>query len=222
MNGVAVPRIHALGGGEPVLAYGPGDGRQLLVIQPLFEELNRCRALVAALCRALAERGIGCWLPDLPGTGESARALETVRWSEWQDAVAETRALAARAAGRALDGCVAIRGGALLDGGEATDIKPRWRLSPVRGTSLLNDLRRAGLAGGETNAGYTLAQTLAGPLAAAEPGHPAATRTLRLAGDALPCERQVDGPALWRRAEPARDDGFAALLADDIAEWVAT
>jgi hypothetical protein len=210
------PRVHDLTGGA-LLSYGPSDGPQLIVLQPLFEEMNRCRALVVAVCRTLAARGIGCWLPDLPGTGESPLALEEVGWDDWHAAVIATADLIVHETG-SRPRSVAIRGGALLDG--AID-GPRWRLSPVPGASLLTDLRRSALASGsgEAPAGYTIPPALAEALQGAVPDNAPAIRTIRLTGDARPANAHVDGPALWRRSEPASDAALAALLADDMTEW---
>ena len=60
------------------MRIGAADAPPILFVPPLFEEMNRTRALIAAIMRALAARGYGCWLPDLPGTGESLRALGEV------------------------------------------------------------------------------------------------------------------------------------------------
>jgi pimeloyl-ACP methyl ester carboxylesterase len=100
----------------------PADGAPILFLPPLFEEMNRTRALIAATMRALAGRGFGCWLPDLPGTGESERALEECEWGDW---AAAAEAVAERLNGRAVT--VSFRGGSLLDGVKATG---RWRMSP--------------------------------------------------------------------------------------------
>ena len=209
---IAPPRVLTLPGGEPILHYGAADGPQLLVLQPLFEEMNRCRALVAALCRGLAARGLGCWLPDLPGCGESTRALKTVGWSDWTDSASCALALIAHETGAPALGTVAIRGGALLD----TPAPRRWRLSPVAGASLVTDLRRSGLL---ASGAYALAEALSTPLRAAEPGDTA--RIVRLVGDERPCDVRVDGPTLWRRPEPLAAPELAALLAEDIAAWSA-
>ncbi len=208
----APPRVLTLPGGEPILHYGAADGPQLLVLQPLFEEMNRCRALIATLCRDLATRGIGCWLPDLPGCGESARALATVGWGDWTGATADARALIVQETGSPALGSVAIRGGALLD----APAPRRWRLSPVAGASLVTDLRRSGLL---ASGAYALAEALSGPLCAAEPDGEA--RVARLAGDERPCDVRVDGPMLWRRPEPLSAPDLAALLAEDIDAWAA-
>lgn len=209
----ARPRVHSLSSGEPVFVYGPADGRQLLILQPLFEEMNRCRALVSAVCRELAERGIGSWLPDLPGCGESPAALETVGWSDWTAAVRDTFLLAAEATG-CEPAAASFRGGALLDGG----VPRRWRLSPVAGASLLNDVRRTALAGGGGLGAYSLSDNLRAALQTAEPAGPA--RTVRLEGDDRPHDAQLPGPALWRRTEPALDGPLARAIAADIEAWL--
>jgi hypothetical protein len=206
-------RALTCGEGGPLLAFGPEDGPHLLVLQPLFEEMNRARALVSALCRMLAVRGIATLLPDLPGTGESLRAIEDVRWADWVEALTALPDTA---------GTVALRGGALLDGVRAG---PRWRFAPTSGRSLLSDLRRSALAGGgdpAAPAGYPLSAQLAEALYAAEVVSDDAARTLRLVSDDKPADRHVEGLPVWRRPEPEGDVALAARLADDIAEWVRT
>jgi hypothetical protein len=211
------PRVHRYGDGEFMLAYGPNDGPQILVLQPLFEELNRCRALVAALCRALSDQGIGCWLPDWPGTGESLRALDTVGWQAWLDAV-EQAAIVVRQETGSEPRPAAIRGGALLDHAVAG---PRWRLSPTTGRSLLSDLRRSALAGGgdpAAPAGYRLSADLIAHLEGADVTGEG--RTLRVASDTRPADLRLDMAPLWRRPEPVADPDAARALALDIAAWV--
>jgi hypothetical protein len=215
------PRVHrcaAAGGSEFMLSYGPDNGPQLLVLQPLFEELNRCRALISTLCRALAGRGIGCWLPDLPGTGESLRALDGISWEDWLDGVRAAHALMRGQTGQAC-ATVAIRGGTLLD--TAVDGR-RWRFSPVGGRSLLSDLRRSSLASGgdpSAPAGYRFGERLAKPLEAADVVPDDRTRTLRLVSDDRPADLHLEAAPLWRRPEPTRDDALATILADDIVLW---
>ncbi len=218
MTALAGPRIHPYGDGEAMLGFGPTDAPQLLVLQPLFEEMNRTRALIVAVCRGLATRGIGSWLPDLPGTGESPQALDRLRWQDWRDAVPA----AVAAAGVSILGSVAFRGGALLDDRVAGR---HWRLAPTSGRSLLSDLRRSALASGSdpaTPAGYVLAPELAEPLAAADVAADDIVRTVRLVSDDRPADLRVDGIPVWRRPEPQPDDALAASLVDDIAVWAAT
>ncbi len=216
------PRVHrfaAAGGSEFMLSYGPGNGPQLLVLQPFFEEMNRCRALIAALCRTLAGRGIGCWLPDLPGTGESPRALDGIAWEHWLDGVRAADAVMRDQTGQT-SATVAIRGGALLN----TAIGGRhWRFSPVGGRSLLSDLRRSSLASGgdpSAPAGYRFGEGLTKPLEAADVVPDDRTRTVRLVSDDRPADRHIEAAPLWRRPEPVRDYALASILADDIAAWI--
>ncbi|MEG8052367.1 hypothetical protein QP185_02180 [Sphingomonas aerolata] len=56
-----------------MLRFGPDAGPRVIAVLPLFEEANRTRAFLVETLRALAGRGIGSILPDLPGTGECGR-----------------------------------------------------------------------------------------------------------------------------------------------------
>jgi len=188
-----------------------GDGPALLFLPPLFEELNRTRALLATAMRALAALGYGCWLPDLPGTGESERALEEVGWRDWRDAAAAALAAAGAVA------TVAVRGGALLDGESAA----RWRFAPASGGSLARDLARAGLMA-EGGGGYAPSPALLDALAAAEPEAGARVRTVRLASDRADAELKLDGAPLWRRAEPQNSPELAEAIASDVSQWLRT
>jgi hypothetical protein len=181
--------------------------------------MNRCRALIAALCRALAARDVGCWLPDLPGTGESLRALDAIAFADWQEGARAAHAHALAMTGKP-GATAAFRGGALLDG--ILDAR-HWRFSPVPGRSLLSDLRRSSLAsGGDASApaGYRLGEALAEPLGTADVVPDDGSRTVRLVSDDRPADRHVEGAPLWRRPEPVRDDPLAELLADDIRDWI--
>ncbi|HEX8063786.1 MAG TPA: hypothetical protein VF535_11275 [Allosphingosinicella sp.] len=186
-----------------------GSGPALLLLPPLFEEMNRTRALLATTMRALAAKGFECWLPDLPGTGESERALEEVSWREWGEA-AEA---AFEAAGAVAS--LSVRGGALLDG----PAPARWRFAPATGASLARDLARAGLMT-EGGGGYAPSQALLGPLAGAEPPAGGRTRTVRLATDRAEADLKLEGPPLWRRAEPQNSSELAEAMAVDIQQWV--
>jgi alpha-beta hydrolase superfamily lysophospholipase len=181
----------------------------LLFLPPLFEEMNRTRALLAAAMRALAAQGFQCWLPDLPGTGESERALEDVSWQDWRDAAA-----AAIAAAQAV-ASVSLRGGALLD--EAAPA--RWRFAPAAGASLARDLARAGLMT-EGGGGYAPSESLLAALAGSEPAAGGKMRTVRLATDRAAADLQLEGPPLWRRAEPQTSHELAEAMASDISQWV--
>lgn len=209
MNGPGLDYSRYVVGGRDEWAMRIGSGPALLLLPPLFEEMNRTRALMAATMRALAALGFQTWLPDLPGTGESERALETVSWQDWRDAAAA----AFEAAGAVAS--IAFRGGALLDEGAPA----RWRFAPVPGASLARDLGRAGLMT-EGGGGYAPAQALLAGLSEAVPAAGGLVRTLRLSTDRAEADRKLDGPPLWRRAEPQNSPELAEAMASDISEWL--
>ncbi|HEU0099681.1 MAG TPA: hypothetical protein VFQ67_13015 [Allosphingosinicella sp.] len=186
-----------------------GRGPALLFLPPLFEEMNRTRALLATTMRILAAQGFRCLLPDLPGTGESEQALEAVSWRVWVDSAAA----AFEAAGAVAS--VSLRGGALLDGAAPA----RWRFAPATGASLARDLARAGLMT-EGGGGYAPSQALLAALAEAEPAAGGATRTARLSTDRAEADVRFEGPPLWRRAEPQNSSELASAMASDISQWV--
>ncbi|MEO7177987.1 MAG: hypothetical protein ABIW83_04015, partial [Allosphingosinicella sp.] len=196
-------------GGRDEWMMGIGSGPALLFLSPLFEEMNRTRALLATAMRALAAQGFQCWLPDLPGTGESERALEEVSWRDWRDAADAAFAEAGAVAS------VSLRGGALLDAAAPA----RWRFAPATGASLARDLARAGLMT-EGGGGYAPAQALLGPLTEAEPAAGGTIRTARLATDRAEADLKLEGPPLWRRAEPQNSSELAEAMASDIIQWV--
>lgn len=204
---------------EWMLVHGHQDTPYILMIPPLFEEMNFTRALLAGIGRALAARGVTSWLPDLPGTGESLRPLATIGWQDWRDAAA-----GAAAAITAITGttpfCCAFRGGVLLD--DAVVAQARWRYAPVAGEALLRQMRRTQLltdresgegtaAGGEPVelAGYPLSPAMRDGLAAAVPADVAHQEVAATAGTAL-----------WRRAEPTADSLLSEQLATDIHDWM--
>jgi hypothetical protein len=210
-GGLAFDQYLAGGRGEWLMRVGPDDGRPILFVPPLFEEMNRTRALLARVMRLLAAKGYRCILPDLPGTGESERDLAECDWADWLAAVREV------AAPLGPDLLVAsLRGGTLLDDVPA---RGRWRLSPVDGASLARDLARSGLAGGSGHGGYFARPELMDALARAVPVEPDRGRTVRLASDPRPAEAQIDGPALWRRSEPASSADLAEAMVADLLGW---
>ncbi len=203
-------------GPEWLLRIGDPAAAPILFVPPLFEEMNRTRALIVATMRALAAGGHCCWLPDLTGTGESLAALCDATWEDWRhDVTAAARHVASSGGSPAI---AAVRGGCLLD--DAAEGASRWRFAPVPGASLARDLDRASLGGGAEWAGYHDASAaLRQALAAATPAGVAPLRTLRLATDAGAADGKVEGPALWRRSEPGNSAELAAALARDITDW---
>ena len=191
-----------------MMRVGPA-GPAILFVPPLFEEMNRTRAFMAATMRALAAAGYGSILPDLPGTGESERDLSGRSWDDWRQAVAGL--------GRVSFATVAVRGGCLLD--DACHL-PAWRLAPVDGASLVRDLERSAMVAGGGSAGYDPSPELIGALRAARPAPAASIRTVRLSSDRGEADLKLDGPPLWRRSEPQTSSELSELIARDIAEWI--
>lgn len=207
------------------MRIGPADGPPILFLPPLFEEMNRTRALLASVMRRLAERGHGCWLPDLPGSGESERALETCGWEDWRSAARDAGEHVHRAGGRA-PAVAALRGGALLD--DAVAAPCHWRFAPAEGASFARDMIRASMLkadeikGPQVNlAGYRFSEALLTALNGARPGTVERLRIVRLASDRNEADAKLEGPALWRRSEPSNSPELTALIASDITEWCA-
>lgn len=217
-DGLSFDRYTVDGCSEWMMRIGRAEAPPILIVPPLFEEMNRTRALIAAMMRALAARGYGCWLPDLPGTGESERALEEVSWDDWRTAVSEAADHAAAAGGRA-PVVAAIRGGCLID--DAAEGAAHWRLAPAAGASLARDMERSGLAGVEW-AGYAPSRSLREELLAAVPEAEMRLRTVRLASDRAEADAKIAGPALWRRSEPGTSAALAEAAAADLAGWAKT
>jgi alpha-beta hydrolase superfamily lysophospholipase len=207
-------RFQGSGNDEWLMRIGAEDAPPILIVPPLFEEMNRTRALIAATMRRLAERGFCCWLPDLGGTGESERDLAGVTWDNWRHDVIAACAYVTEKAGKPL--VASLRGGALLD--DAAAGRGWWRFAPAEGLALSRDMVRAGLAGVEW-AGYAPADALKAALSGATPATVAPLRVVRLETDALGADEKIDGPALWRRSEPGTSDALAQALAEDIAGW---
>ena len=228
-----------------MLRFGPDSGPVVVVAQPLFEEANRVRAFAVTICRMLAKRGVASVLPDLPGQGESLVLLESLHAAGDIGEGYESAVAALRAEGRVPYG-VAIRSGALLD--FMADLNGRWHFAPQTGRALLRDLTRVKQAAvGAANplhevwwseplasdgadqplvevAGNVISPVFftilkADVICTVEDG--GNFRTVRLDTDPEPADRHVPGLPLWRRAEPGNDPALAALLADDIADWIA-
>lgn len=231
------------GGREAMLRFGPEDGPIVIVAPPLFEEANRTRALIVAMLRGLAARGIGGALPDLPGQGESGATLLGTSLAAWRRAFA-------RAVSSLGERCyvVAMRGGALVDG--KAQAAARLHLSPASGAALVRGLlrarRAATLAAGERPvaddldkpgpplllAGNLIGRDLLRDLMAAAPGR--ADRKVTIFPDTDPSDRALapdhaasgsGEPARYRKpwlaSEPFVDADLAEALATDIAQWVA-
>jgi hypothetical protein len=217
------------GGREAMLRFGPADGPLVVLAMPLFEEANRTRAFATALLRALAAQGVVSLLPDLPGTGESVIELEDVSATDWVEAFSST-------AGDRPRHVAALRSGCLIAGNAPA--ASRWYFAPATGEAVVRDIVRARqIADREEGrtfdateidrdgppielAGNRIPRPLLRALRDAEPDQMPPCRVVRLDSDERPAARHVPGQALWRRSEPDTDPALAALLADDLAQWV--
>lgn len=229
---VPAPRFwqyESLGAAQPIMSFGPDNGPQLLIIPPLFEELNRTRKLLSDVMRALSAQGVASHLPDLPGTGESETDLVDAKWADWRHAVTDA-ATACQASA-----VFAVRGGCLLDDGMASKLLIRF--SPVEGKRLIRDLVRSrSLNDGDFDSaaqqavftdgptilgGYPITSLLAFAVRDAGIADIGTAKTLRLETEHGDADGQVSGPPLWRRAEPSGSDELTAALTSAIMEWVA-
>lgn len=217
-SGLAYETFESERGPEWTLRVGAAEAPPVLFVAPLFEEMNRTRALLVAAMRALAGRGFGCWLPDLGGTGESEVALVAMTWTGWRHDVSSAAAHVRSRSG-APPLVASLRGGCLIDDGAAAI--GWWRLAPVDGASLVRDMVRSGLAGVEW-AGYDATPDIRGRLEDARPFAQEPLRTVRLESDRADADGKLAGPALWRRSEPGTSAGLAEAMAADIAAWHAT
>lgn len=200
---------------EWLMRLGRPHAPAILFVPPLFEEMNRTRALIVAAMRWLAKRGHGCWLIDLTGTGESERALDEVEWDDWRHDVTAASAYIAEKARKPL--IASFRGGALVDDGGPA--RGWWRFAPADGAALARDMVRSGLAGGVEWAGYAPSDDLKAALEAAKPAPVRSLRTVRLATDRAEADAKVEGPALWRRSEPGVSAELAEAIAADLHKW---
>jgi hypothetical protein len=212
---LAFERFRGSGGDEWLMRLGRPHAPAILFVPPLFEEMNRTRALIAAAMRWLAKRGHGCWLIDLGGTGESERDLAGVAWDDWRHDVTAAAAHIAEKARKPL--IASVRGGALIDDG--AEARGWWRFAPLDGAAVARDMVRSGLAGGVEYAGYGPSDSLKALLEAATPGAVRSLRTVRLATDRGDADVKIEGPALWRRSEPGNSAELADAIAADLHRW---
>ena len=199
---------------EPHLLMRFGDNKpvQIIVFEPLFEEANRTRRLLACIARALNTHDIGVNFCALPGAGESLIDIADVRLADWR--VAATAAIAE------IKPVViaSLRGGALID--DAGTAKGWWRLTPETGARIIRDLRRTQLSGESgLYAGHRLSDAMLADLEGATPATLAPMRIARLESDAGDADVKLAGTPLWRRAEPGEDEALAEAIATDLAAW---
>ncbi|MFT6569163.1 MAG: hypothetical protein ACJAWY_000858 [Sphingomonas echinoides] len=212
-------RYPTAGGEEWMILRGPRDGPRVLILQPILNEANQCRAMVVDFARHLALAGVGSAIPDLPGTGESTRPLAEVRWSDWRDAVAAAAATLRQDSSSLM--VASLRGGALID--DVCGAESWWRFAESSGAALLRPLERAQRLTRssdnmhapndiQTLAGFSLHRELLHAFRAAAP-EPVPRPLRAVAFDGV-------GTPVWRRAEPTNDPALAKRLAEDFLAWI--
>ncbi len=130
----------------------PHPAHWVLVVPPLFEDLNKSRRTLSLLGRTLAEQGLGCLLPDLYGTGDSEGDVSAATWDTWIADLTRTHAWLLQEGARRVD-LLALRGGALLGwdwlAGATAEIPVFILWHPViNGRQAVQHLLRLHLAGG--------------------------------------------------------------------------
>lgn len=211
------------GGREYILRLEGGEAaRTILIIPPLFAEMNRTRRMMVEAMRALALRGVGSMLPDLPGCNESLAPMSQQSLTVWRKAVTDVTHQ------HRVTHIAAIRGGCLLD-----DISgmPSLRIAPIAGASLLKTILRTRIAAdreaginismeelramGETAgldlAGYTLGPVMLKELDTARPAQCDLISEMQLAN--------IGGTPLWLRSEPGENADMSAALARELDAW---
>lgn len=208
---------------EHAVAFDRRRAVRVLIVPPLFEEMNRTRHMLIETQRLLDDLGVDSMLPDLPGCNESPQAFCAQSLGSWRDA------MMAAARHFAATHVLAVRGGALVF---PTQL-PGWVLEPQKGAAILRQLLRARVLSAKESgreessaelleegrnrglelAGYRLSAALVAGLDAAVP-EDEGQRVIRQA--------ELGGSALWLRSEPGEDPAQSAALARLIAAEAAS
>ena len=202
-----------------------GAGRRVLVVPALLDEGNKLRRFTVEVMRRLAGAGHACFMPELPGLGESTAQLCAQTPQSWQ------ASMAGAAEYFAASHVLTLRGGALVAPGHL----PGWHYAPVAGSSQLRQLLRARIMAAR-EAGQTETQDSLLALGREQGLELAGYRLgaefiTQFSGLALPeaggpqhtiAQGMVGGPGLWLRAEPAHSapqaDALAAIVAMALGE----
>ncbi len=217
------------GADEFCLTVGPEfSAHKLLILLPLFEEMNRMRRVVVRTMRHLADHDVQSYLPDLPGCNESKAPLDIQDLDGWIRTVADI------CEAFNITHIASIRGGALID--HAYYDLPHWRFAPTNGAALARTMLRTKLASEKENgrvvtidqlmakaekapielAGNMIGGAMLTQLMDAKPAPLPHLRELAL-GEG---EDEIIGSTLWLRAEPQDDADMAIAIADDLHRWI--
>ncbi len=216
---------------ERVLGLGDRNAkRKILIIPPLFDEMNRMRRATVVAMRDLAARGVATFLPDLPGTNESLALMPEQDLDSWRAAIK----LAAEQLGATH--IAAIRGGALID--DAVPNLPHWRLAPVKGASLIKTMMRTRIAGDKEAGITTGTEDLMAEAQISRVGLSGHLLNLKMVEQLMQAEAaplldvrtvnvgvgadMITGSPLWLRAEPQDDAAMSAAMAAELDRWSAS
>ncbi len=228
-------RYPSKGHDELCLRVGVQHAKTILLVPPLFDEMNRMRRMLVDVMRLLDARDIGTALPDLPGTNESLFPQEQVSLVLWREALAHCL--------QTLPECrhvASFRGGCLID--NISDDSRQWRFAPAKGSMLLRRMMRTRIASdkeaglstdmakltaeaqqGQVNlAGNSIGSAMFSELQDAEPAPPDDIRTAQLKNSAQRGDVALPGSALWLRAEPDDDLLLSQAIANDLLSWMSS
>ncbi|WP_241765805.1 hypothetical protein [Erythrobacter longus] len=212
-----------LGGGktsdELLVSFDHGRERRILILPALFDEANKLRRFTVQMMRALDERGVDTFLPDLPGCNDSLVSFESQTLDSWRDVAANA------AQAFEITHILTIRGGALI----APETLPGWQYAPVTGAKILRAMVRAqtisaresgreisseqlmerGRQSGLTLAGWNIGANMLREL---ESAAPIAANTQKVIE-----QKDLGAAGLWLRAEPDEDQAGSQALAAIVA-----
>lgn len=209
---------------EYAVSFDRGRSKRLLIVPPLFDEMNKMRRLLVGMMRRLDAAGIDSMLIDLPGCNESLAELASQNGHCWQHA--------ANAAAEQLGAnyVLGVRGGAMF----VPEHLPGWLYAPVAGPNTLNRLARsrtiaAREAGREESVKHLLDQgaregiDLAGFRLGPQMITDLAQRKLPVRTGLDKIEQDaIGGAGMWLRAEPGdapdQAEALAELLAKELRE----
>ncbi len=212
------------GNEECIISSYPADGIDfhILIIAPLFAEMNKMRRTLTEVMRLLSEHKVQCSMPDLPGCHESLSPLNQQSLEDWKAAVKASMDK------REISHIASFRGGALID-----DLGlPTWRLNRVNGAKLIKTMMRSKVislreAGqnitleklhdqaqhdGIELAGYEISAQLFNQLNAAMPHIDDNISELTVNQD-------IDGSPLWLRSEPEYDKILGQSISQSLLKW---
>jgi exosortase A-associated hydrolase 2 len=178
--------------------------KTVVYVPPFAEEMNRSRRTIALLGAAMAERGIGLFILDLFGTGDSAGEFAEATWSGWLgDTQAALRFIESE--GHTITGIMGLRTGALLAlaAARARHLERVMLCQPVEtGRSYLTGLLRSRIAASLTGVGPRLTTE--------------ALRAQLAGGQSVEIMGYTLSPKLWAELEeldlPQAGAGFAGRI----------